>query len=182
MNLFVSVKTHDMKLYLNTLYTHTHTHNIYIYIYIYIYNNFLNYILSYMDDDIHEKKLIAWNTFMWFIMITSFEILSQNNIISLCTLMQWTLLRLHYLNSMFHSFISLYANAIKFATCTFIVVICSTKLPIHSCSCVVIEIKKFVKFYKVLFYWFHAFLYLCLFLVINITKFTSPSALVSHIL
>jgi len=30
MNLFVSVKTHDMKLYLNTLYTHTHTLYIYI--------------------------------------------------------------------------------------------------------------------------------------------------------
>jgi hypothetical protein len=146
------------------------------------------------------------NTFMWFIMITSFEILPQNNIISLRTLMQWTLLRLHYLNSMFHSFISLYANAIKFASCIFILVIRSTKLPIHSfscvlfqskfaclhhlihlfhfhsSSCVVIEIQKNCEVYIILFYWFHAFLYLCLFLIVNITKFTSPSALVSYIL
>jgi hypothetical protein len=159
-----------------------------------------------MDDDIHEKKNHCMNPFMWFIMITSFEILSQNNIISLCTLMQWTLLRIHYLNSMFHSFISLYANAIKFASCTFILVIRSTKLPIHSCSCVLFHSKfahlhhliYFVPFsfiflcchwnqkncevYIILFYWFHEFLYLCLFSVVKFTKFTSPSALVSYIL
>jgi len=146
------------------------------------------------------------NTFMWFIMITSFEILSQNNIISLRTLMQWTLLHLHYLNSMFHSFISLYANAIKFASCIFylsytfhqtsnsFIFLCF--IPIKIClftssySFVPLSFiflcchwnQKNCEVYIILFYWFHAFLYLCLFVVVNITKFTSPSALFSYIL
>ncbi len=142
------------------------------------------------------------NTFMWFIMITSFEILSQNNIISLRTLMQWTLL--HYLNPMFRSFISLYANAIKFASCTFILAIVPPNLQfIHVLVFVPIKICPFTssylfvpfsfiflcywnqkncEIYIILFYWFHEFLYLCLFWVVNFTKFTSPSALVSYIL